>query len=120
MPPSAAAMASAATPLEVLAAAKQVSGICVQVGVGDGSLSAELGANRGLIIHALERDAIKLHEARQKLQARGVYGQVAVEPWPGKALPYADDLVNLLIVADGGEIPENEILRVLVARLDAP
>src|SRR2546425_998739 len=109
-----AVIASAPTPPENLTAAKQVSGICVQVGVGDANVLAGLTANRGLIIHALERDPIKLHEAQQKLQTRGLYGQVAVEPWPGTALPYADDLVNLLIVEDNNEIPQTEILRVLV------
>jgi hypothetical protein len=98
----------------MLAAAKKVSGICVQIGVGEGDIAAELAGNRGLIIHGLERDEKIVREAREKLQVRGVYGQVAVERWSGKSLPYADNLVNLIIVQDGYDIPPNEILRVLV------
>ncbi|MCY3023719.1 MAG: PQQ-binding-like beta-propeller repeat protein [Planctomycetota bacterium] len=115
--PLAAALAGAAAetkaPLDALRAA-HAAGVCVQLGCGDGALTAELAQCGNLLVHALERDEGALRKARELLAARGLYGQASVEHWTSPLLPYADNLVNVVVAEDPGQISEKEILRVLV------
>ncbi|MEX1096333.1 MAG: PQQ-binding-like beta-propeller repeat protein [Planctomycetales bacterium] len=96
-------------------------GVCVQVGCGDGGLTAALGRGGAFLVHGLAGDAREESQARETLRARGGYGSVSAErAAPGK-LPYADDLVNLLIVQDfpaqaAAGLELDEVLRVLTPR----
>ena len=91
-------------------------GFCVQVGCGDGALTAELAAGGRLAVHALESDARNVERARERLQARDLYGVAAVEQWTAPFLPYADNLVNVLVAENPGKIPLAEMLRVVAPR----
>ena len=55
-----------------------------------------------------------IQKARQHIKSLGLYGTVSVEQFDGKALPYNDNIVNLLVAESPLDIPEDEILRVLV------
>jgi len=81
-------------------------GLIVHVGCGDGKLTAALRANDSFIVHGLDADVTA---ARQ----RGLCGSVSVERWTGGRLPYADNLVNLLVVGNEGSVTKEEMLRVL-------
>ena len=65
-------------------------------------------------VHWLDTDESAVREARRTLHEAGVYGRITVEPWEESSLPYADNLVNL-IISNGSEIAveEDELLRVL-------
>ncbi len=89
------------------------AGFCVHLGCGEGALTAELAQGDRLAVHALEADAGKVQRARDLLQARGLYGQAAVEPWTAPFLPYADNVVNVLVAENPGRISRAEMLRVL-------
>jgi len=113
-------------PLEELRAAK-TAGVCVQLGCGAGTLTAELAQSGNLLVHALESDEKLVRQARQMLSARGLYGQASIEHWPyvgqasslsGQAgcLPYADNLVNVVVAEQPGSVTDKEILRVLAPR----
>ncbi len=64
-------------------------------------------------VHWLDTDESAVREARRTLHEAGVYGRITVEPWEESSLPYADNLVNL-IISNGSEIAveEDELLRV--------
>ncbi|MBE3098330.1 MAG: PQQ-binding-like beta-propeller repeat protein [Planctomycetes bacterium] len=117
-----AALAPAAAPAdakalagEILSAAAVPGGLCVQVGAGDGTVAAELAAGGRFLVHGLEPDAAKAETAVRHIRSRGLYGQAWVEQYTGDRLPYAENLVNLLVVSDPARInvPQGEIMRVL-------
>lgn len=107
-PASAASISTA----DVLREVDAGSGLCFHIGAADGATTAKLATSGKLIIHGLERDSAKVRTAREKLQATGIYGQVAIESWNGKVLPYADSLANYVVVQDKA-LAEAEVLRVL-------
>ena len=99
-------------PRELLNTNSQVS-VCIDLGCGDAELAIKLAAEGNLVIHALESDAAVVKAAREKLQQRHLYGKVTVDRLYSTALPYADNLVNLLIAEKQGAVSEAELQRVL-------
>ena len=99
---------------EIIAESGIKGGLVVHAGCGDGSLTAELGESGPWVVHGLEKDRKLVSAARRHVQALGRYGRVSVEPWAGKRLPYADNLVNLLVAGESTELDPAEVMRVLV------
>ena len=89
-------------------------GLVVHLGCGDGKLTANLRPNDSYLVHGLDRDKTRVEAARAHIRERGVYGPISVETFDGKKLPYAENLVNLLVVEDGYDLPPEECMRVLV------
>ena len=107
---------SGQTGTELLKQSGIAGGLVVHEGCGDGTLSAQLGGD-GYLVHGLDRDARKVAEARQRLRASGAYGPVSLDAWDGENLPYADNLVNLLILSSAEHrVSAGEIARVLAPR----
>ena len=88
-------------------------GLLVHVGCGTGEETLQLARRGSFLVHALEKDLAKVHQARSRIKAERLYGQIVVEHWTAPHLPYADNLVNLLVASQSGAPPEQEILRVL-------
>jgi len=121
----AAASAVAAAPAdEAGAQAKQIlslagvrGGLVVHVGCGDPGapeLTVALRAGPSYLVHGLDRDAAGVARARAHIRSVGLYGPVSVDRWTtAPRLPYADNLVNLLVVGKGQGIGRDELLRVL-------
>ncbi|MBM3889506.1 MAG: hypothetical protein FJ388_10310, partial [Verrucomicrobia bacterium] len=65
------------------------------------------------IVHGLDTDAKNVAAARQHIQSLGLYGKVSVEQWSGERLPYADNLVNLVVTSGECRVARDEIMRVL-------
>jgi outer membrane protein assembly factor BamB len=97
----------------ILEATGVTGGLVVHWGCGDGELTAALCAGEGYLVHALDRDARNVADARERLQALGLYGRASVARCDGTRLPYVDGIVNLLVAEDPGGLPESEALRVL-------
>jgi len=98
----------------ILKATGVSGGIVVHLGCGDGRLTAALHAGEAYTVHGLAGDAARVTAARRHVASLGLCGKVAIEHWSSRTLPYADNLVNLL-VADGlGDVAMTEVLRVLV------
>lgn len=87
-------------------------GIVVHVGCGDGKLTAALRANERFQVQGLTQDAAAVDKIRESIHAAGQYGQVAIDAWDGKHLPYIENFVNLLVVEDGA-VTKEEMDRVL-------
>ena len=101
---------------EILRRTGVQGGLIVHLGCGDGRLTAELRANSSYVVHALDRDPENVARARKHIRSLGLYGPVSVEQCNGKSLPYASNLINLVVSetsASGGSIPMAEIMRVL-------
>jgi len=89
-------------------------GLIVHVGCGDGQLTAALRASDRYVVHGLDADPANVEKARQHIRSCGLYGPVSVDVLSGSQLPYADNLVNLVVVSSVSvQVSEDEIARVL-------
>jgi len=98
---------------EILDTSGVQGGIVVHLGCGDGKLTAALRINDSYTVHGLEADPAKVAEARKYIKSQGIYGPVSVEQYSGSVLPYTDNLINLAVVRDIGDVPRDEVMRVL-------
>ena len=89
-------------------------GLVVHVGCGDGQMTAALCAGQAFLVHGLDTRIAQVKKARRYIAEQGLYGQVSVQHWGGNTLPYTDNLVNLLVVQERGDLGMEDILRVLV------
>ncbi|MFC1497408.1 PQQ-binding-like beta-propeller repeat protein [Verrucomicrobiota bacterium] len=112
---------------EIIKASGVKGGLVVQVGQV-GKLTAELYASDAYLVHGLDVDQKNVNTARKYIQSKGLYGKVSVDVFDGETLPYADNLVNLIVVNSaiparsathsvaGGRVPQSEIERVLAPK----
>jgi outer membrane protein assembly factor BamB len=99
---------------ELLERTGVAGGLIVRVGWSEDKDLVDLGASPGFILHGLETDPVKIKRARAHLLSRGLYGKISVNLFDGHSLPYAENLVNLVIVDRPQiRITRQEILRVL-------
>lgn len=98
---------------EILATAGVRGGLVIQVGCTDGQIAAALRGSGSNVVQALSRDPAMVTKAREQVRALRLYGPVSVELWTEPFLPYADNLVNLLVVEDANLVGEAERLRVV-------
>ncbi|MFC1497603.1 PQQ-binding-like beta-propeller repeat protein [Verrucomicrobiota bacterium] len=101
-------------------------GLVVCVGVEDPEFITGLHVNDSYLVHALIRSSEERGESREKIdrarayiQGKGLYGKVSVDTFDGNNLPYADNLVNLIVIRDPGSGIRDigkEIERVLAPR----
>ncbi len=106
----------AQTPIE----AKQIldttgikGGLVVHIGCGDGHLTASLRVNDSYLVHGLDKNENNIEHARKHIKSLDIYGKVSVEHLKDNHLPYIDNLVNIVVSEDLGDIPMNELMRVL-------
>jgi outer membrane protein assembly factor BamB len=97
----------------ILDATGMNGGLIVHLGCGDGKLTAALHAGENYLIQGLDTDAEGVRQAREYVRQLGIYGPVSVEYFDGKRLPYAENLVNLIVAEDLGEVTMDEAMRVL-------
>jgi len=98
---------------EILEISGVDGGIVAHLGCGDGRLTAALHLNDRYTVHGLEADPANVAAARDYIAAQGIYGVVSVEPFTSASLPYAENLINLVVVQEMGKVPMEEIMRVL-------
>ena len=97
----------------ILSATDVNGGLVVHFGCGDGKLIAELGAHDRYIVHGLDAGAENVAKARARIRAQGLDGRVSADRFDGRKLPYIDNLVNLFLARDLGDLPAAEVQRVL-------
>jgi len=88
-------------------------GLVVHIGCGNGKLTAALHAGDSYLVQGLDTDAHNVDLARRYIKSLGIYGKVSVEKFDGERLPYIDNLVNLVVCEDLGDVPISEVMRVL-------
>jgi len=89
-------------------------GVVVHLGCGDGSETADMLLNDSYLVHGLDTNADNVAKARAYLRSKNLYGPVSVAQYDGKTLPYADDIVNLVVASGECQVADEEITRVLV------
>ena len=107
------ATASAQSAQKLLAQSGVKGGLVAHVGCGDGQLTAALRAGNSYLVHGLDADANDVTKARKHVRSLGLYGDVSIDQLTGDGLPYADGLVNLLIVDESANVSREERERVL-------
>jgi outer membrane protein assembly factor BamB len=98
---------------EILDASGVKGGLIVHLGCGNGTLTAQLRAGDQYFVHGLDTNPAKVTAARNNLIKKGIYGPVSIDQWDGEHLPYADNLVNLIVADEPEKLSETELLRAL-------
>lgn len=88
-------------------------GLVVHIGCGGGKLTAALRAGNNYLVHGLDEKSANVEKAREYIQSLGLYGSVSVERFDGQWLPYTDNLVNLVVSENLGDVSVDELMRVL-------
>ncbi len=102
-------------------------GLVVHIGCGDGRDTSKLGGGGRFLVHGLDTDPEKVAAARAHFRSLGRDGTLSATVFDGTHLPYADSLVNLIVVASGPSSPvgsavasEWQVAREEIARVLAP
>jgi len=99
---------------DILKASGVKGGLIVQIGCGDGKLTAALRTSDSFVVQGLDTDAANVEKARKHIQSLGLGGKVSAGVFDGQHLPYVDELANLIVIQDAGfGIRDEEIVRVL-------
>ena len=106
----------AGTALEIVEASGIRGGLVVHVGSGGDVSIADFLFNDGFLVHGLYRDDAAVAQARDRIKKKDLYGKVSVQSWDRDYLPYADNMVNLLVADELGDVPMDEVMRVLAPR----
>ncbi|UCF15828.1 MAG: methyltransferase domain-containing protein, partial [Phycisphaerales bacterium] len=89
-------------------------GLTVHLGCGDGEKTAQLLVNDRCLVHGLDRNPSNVKKARQYITSQGIYGRVSVMTLSGERLPFADNIVNMIVAERLDGISIDEMKRVLV------
>jgi len=106
------------TAAEIVADSGAPGGIGAVVGGRDAELALALAKVGRFTVHALFAEPDLRDRARETIRAAGMYGTVSADTTGGRRLPYADNLVNVVVVdgypalAEAGLAP-SEVLRAL-------
>ncbi|MHC4681491.1 MAG: class I SAM-dependent methyltransferase [Planctomycetota bacterium] len=98
---------------QILDAANITGGVVIHIDCGDGQLTAALRAGESYLVQGLDTDAREVQGAREYIRKLDCYGPVSAELFDGRRLPYVDNLVNLVLAEDLGEVPTAEAMRIL-------
>jgi len=90
-------------------------GLVVRVGCDGAASLRALRASEAFLVQGLDRSGARVAEIRKQLLKTGDCGPITVRPWDGRALPYRDGVVNLLLLT-GPAVDAAEIKRVLAPR----
>ena len=101
------------SPADILKSTGVRGGLVVHIGCGDGKLTTELWTGDTFLVQGLDADSANVEKTRARIQSLGLGGKVSADVFDGENLPYADNMVNLVIRDASCEIRDEEILRVL-------
>ncbi len=112
--PGAGRTAQPETISEILDGTGVTGGLIVQIGCEDGQSAVDLRANEGCFLYGSHSDRAKVASARRRVLEAGLSESVWVDQLDGEMLPFADNIVNLLISENLGAVKMEEVIRVLV------
>jgi len=107
------AMTAFAGVSDVVKSSGITGGIIVHLDCDDAKETAKLRMNENLSVQGLDTSPKDIDAARKYLTSQGLYGQITANLFDGKTLPYANDLVNIIVSDSATQVSETEILRVL-------
>ena len=94
------------------------AGLCAHLGCGDGRLTAELARPGNFFVHAIDSDRAMVDKARAFLTTQKLLGKASIEKAAFHPLPYADNLINVIVIDDPDRLRKaglslDEVKRVL-------
>ncbi len=98
---------------EILQTSGVRGGMVICLGTTSVELPLALRANTSYVVQVLARDDAQVQALRQQAQDQHLAGSVTATLLHGQRLPYVDNLVNLVVVAQDTTVPRAELLRVL-------
>ncbi|HID77271.1 MAG TPA: hypothetical protein EYP56_14905 [Planctomycetaceae bacterium] len=99
----------------VVEESRAAGGVCSIVGTDSIDLAAAISKQGPFQVHVLCSSDQTCQKLRREAAERGVAHLVAVDTWSGGALPYADNLINLVVVRGRlAAVDDPEVKRVLV------
>jgi outer membrane protein assembly factor BamB len=102
---------------EPLTIANLHGGLVVQIGAADAQLAARLSETGRYLVHLLDLDPAIAVKARKSLRAKGNYGLAFAETLTDPShLPYAENVVNAVILREPGRTPLAEAFRILTPK----
>jgi outer membrane protein assembly factor BamB len=101
------------TSQEIIAKSGIKGGFIVHLGKGEAGFTTDSFLNDSFLVHGLYSNEAAIVQARAHIKKRNLYGKVSVQHWDKDYLPYADNMVNLLVAEELGEVPMEEVMRVL-------
>lgn len=104
--------AAAPTADEIVSASGFTGGMVAVVGAPDAALAMDFVRRGKFVVHCLARDAASRDRLRREIREAGMAGAISADIFGGERLPYADNLIN--IVVDRAGIAKEELSRVLV------
>ncbi|MDP6545558.1 MAG: PQQ-binding-like beta-propeller repeat protein [Phycisphaerae bacterium] len=99
---------------DVLARSGVRGGLVVHLGCGDGRETAAFLVSDSFLVNGIDTNVASVDKARKHIQSLGLYGKISVDAFDGEHLPYADNVVNLIVGREQGKVSAKEIQRVLV------
>lgn len=93
----------------------RTEGLCVHVGCGNGRSTVALSDSGRVLVQGLDADPAAVKAARAFVRSKGLYGPVCIDRLSGGRLPYAENLVNMVVAEGptGRAVAAKEIFRVL-------
>ena len=88
-------------------------GIVVHLDCGSGTETLRMRLNKNVLVQGLSTSPTDVDKARALIDSKGLYGDITINSFDGTKLPYAGNLVNLIVCDGPTTVPEGEILRVL-------
>ena len=73
-------------------------GVCVVLGREDTDLAVAISKRGRFVVHALYPDRETVDQARKSIRSRGAYGRVSADVSGYRRLPYAQNLVNVIVI----------------------
>ncbi|MEF8985373.1 MAG: hypothetical protein V5A51_12340, partial [Bacteroidales bacterium] len=98
---------------QILQETEVEGGLIVHLGFENSKVTAAFHAGDRYLVHGITPDKSKAKKAREYMYEQGIYGNVSVEHRNKETLPYTDNLVNLIVAEDTGNISMDEMMRVL-------
>ncbi len=102
--------AGASEPQELIEEAGITGGLVAQVGVPDLALK---GLGERFHVRLLLADAAAVEKAQAAIDKAGLQGRFTVAAWGGGELPFGERVLNALVLARDGLVPDEEARRVL-------
>ncbi len=91
-------------------------GLIVHLGCGDGKTTASLSTGAGFLVQGLDTSGKNVAAARNHVRSIGLGGRISIDVFDGRRLPYADDIVTLVLIEPGLQVSTEEIARVFSPR----
>ena len=88
-------------------------GIIVHVHCEDGVLTEKLKADDNFLVQGLDPAVENVQKAREYISQKQAYGPISVDRLVESRLPYTDNMINLIVAEDLGDISKEEAMRVL-------